>query len=87
MIVLLSDGEPYDTCHGEGAYEGRLAEEDTRVAIQEGNARNIHFFCITVDKNPGNYLDLIFSNVGYTIIDNAQVLPARLPALYKKLTT
>ncbi|MFA0823787.1 MAG: nitric oxide reductase activation protein NorD [Methanomethylovorans sp.] len=87
MIVLLSDGEPYDTCHGEGAYEGRLAEEDTRVAIQEGNARNIHFFCITVDKNPGNYLDTIFSNVGYTIIDNAQVLPARLPALYKRLTT
>jgi len=87
MIVLLSDGEPYDTCHGEGAYEGRLAEEDTRVAIQEGNARNIHFFCITVDKNPGNYLNAIFSNVGYTIIDNAQVLPARLPALYKRLTT
>lgn len=87
MIVLLSDGEPYDTCHGEGAYEGRMAEEDTRVAIQEGNARNIHFFCITVDKVPGNYLDTIFSNVGYTIIDDAQVLPARLPALYKKLTT
>lgn len=87
MIVLLSDGEPYDTCHGEGAYEGRLAEEDTRVAIQEGHARNIHFFCITVDKDPGNYLDTIFSNVGYTIIDDAQVLPARLPALYKRLTT
>ena len=87
MIVLLSDGEPYDTCHGEGAYEGRMAEEDTRVAIQEGNARNIHFFCITVDKDPGNYLDIIFSNVGYTIIDDAQVLPARLPALYKRLTT
>ncbi len=87
IIVLLSDGEPYDTCHGEGAYEGRLAEEDTRVAIQEGNARNIHFFCITVDKNPGKYLDTIFSNVGYTIIDDAQVLPARLPALYKRLTT
>lgn len=87
MMVLLSDGEPYDTCHGEGAYEGRLAEEDTRVAIQEGNARNIHFFCITVDKNPGKYLDTIFSNVGYMIIDDAQVLPARLPALYKRLTT
>ena len=87
IIVLLSDGEPYDTCHGEGAYEGQLAEEDTRVAIQEGNARNVHFFCITVDKNPGNYLDTIFSNVGYTIIDDVQILPARLPLLYKRLTT
>ncbi len=87
MIVLLSDGEPYDTCHGEGAYEGRVAEEDTRVAIQEGNAKNIHFFCITVDRNPGGYLDNIFSSVGYTIIDDAQVLPAILPALYKRLTT
>lgn len=87
IMVLLSDGEPYDTCTGEGAYQGRLAEEDTRMAIQEVRAKEMHFFCITVDNNPGEYLDNIFSDVGYTIIDDARVLPESLPLLYKRITT
>jgi hypothetical protein len=87
IMMLLSDGEPYDTCTGEGAYQGQLAEEDTRVAIQEVRSSEMHFFCITVDNNPGEYLDNIFSDVGYTIIDDARVLPESLPLLYKKITT
>jgi len=87
MIILLSDGEPYDTCKGEGAYQGQLAEEDTRMAIKEGDAKGMHFFCITVDSNPGEYLDRIFSDGAYTIIDDAQMLPETLPVLYKKITT
>ncbi len=87
MIILLSDGEPYDTCQGEGAYQGRLAEEDTRKAIQELNAKGMHLFCITVESNPGEYIDRIFSNVGYTIIDDARMLPEVLSLLYKKITT
>lgn len=87
IIVLLSDGEPYDTCRGEGAYQGQLAEEDTRVAIQELHAKGMHLFCITVDSNPGEYLDNIFSDIGYTIIDDACMLPETLPVLYKRITT
>ncbi|AFV25311.1 von Willebrand factor type A [Methanolobus psychrophilus R15] len=87
IMMLLSDGEPYDTCTGEGAYQGQLAEEDTRIAIQEVRSREMHFFCITVDNNPGEYLDNIFSDVGYTIIDDARVLPESLPLLYKRITT
>lgn len=87
MLVLLSDGEPYDRSKGQDSYQGDTAQEDTRVAIGEGRNRGMHFFCITVDKNPGEYLDYIFSDVGYTIIDDALMLPERLPLLYKKLTT
>ncbi|WP_246275872.1 nitric oxide reductase activation protein NorD [Methanolobus zinderi] len=87
LLILLSDGEPFDTSRGESAYKGSVAEEDTRVAIEEGNARGIQFFCITVDSNPGKYLDNIFSDVGYTIIDDARSLPERLPVLYKRITT
>ena len=87
IMVLLSDGEPYDTCTGEGAYQGHLAEEDTRIAIRELRSKEMHFFCITVDNNPGEYLDNIFSDVGYTIIDDARVLPESLPLLYKRITT
>ncbi len=87
ILVLLSDGEPFDTSRGESAYKERIAEEDTRIAIGEGNSRGIHFFCITVDSIPGKYLDNIFSGVGYTIIDDASSLPETLPGLYKRITT
>ena len=87
IIILLSDGEPFDTSRGENAYKENIAEEDTRTAIMEGYARGVHFFCITVDPDPGKYLDNIFSDTGYTIIDDASSLPQRLPVLYKRLTT
>lgn len=87
IIILLSDGEPYDTARGEENYQGFMAEEDTRIAIQEGHMKNINFFCITVDTEPGEYLDNIFSDIGYTIIDDAQMLPEMLPLLYKRITT
>jgi hypothetical protein len=87
IIILLSDGDPYDTARGEENYQGFMAEEDTRIAIQEGRGKNINFFCITVDTEPGEYLDNIFSDVGYTIIDDAQMLPEMLPLLYKRITT
>ncbi|TQD25891.1 nitric oxide reductase activation protein NorD [Methanolobus vulcani] len=87
MIILLSDGEPFDISWGECAYKESVAEEDTRIAIQEGNARGINFFCITVDPDPGKYLDNIFSDSEYTIIDDASSLPETLPVLYKRITT
>ena len=87
IIILLSDGEPFDTSRGESAYKERIAEEDTRIAIREGSDKGIHFFCITVDPDSGKYLDNIFSDAGYTIIDDASSLPESLPILYKKITT
>ncbi len=87
LLVLLSDGRPYDPGFAEGMYEGHLANEDTRVAIQEGRALGMHFFGITVDSEAGDYLDAIFPDVGYTIIDNAATLPERLPMLYNRITT
>ena len=86
VMVLLSDGEPYDVGL-EDKYQGQVAEQDTKMAIHEGKAAGLHFFCITVDQEAKEYLDAIFSEVGYTIIDNAMILPERLPMLYKRITT
>ncbi len=87
IIILLSDGEPFDVSRGEAAYKESIAEEDTRIAIQESNTKGIDFFCITVDPDPGKYLDNIFSDSEYTIIDDASSLPETLPVLYKRITT
>lgn len=87
VIFLLSDGEPYDFGLREEIYRGHFAEEDTRTAIQEGSAKGMHFFCVTVDKEAEEYLDNIFSDSGYIIIDDVQKIPERLPLIYKKITT
>lgn len=87
LLILLSDGEPFDFGVGDGKYDGEVAIEDTKMAIQEGKALGMHFFCITVDSKASDYMNSIFSDVGYTIIDNATTLPERLPMLYNRLTT
>ena len=87
LLILLSDGEPFDFGVGDGKYDGEVAIEDTKMAIQEGKALGMHFFCITVDSKANEYMHSIFSDVGYTIIDNATTLPERLPMLYNRLTT
>ncbi|MBP2029429.1 hypothetical protein J2755_000349 [Methanohalophilus levihalophilus] len=87
LLILLSDGEPYDFGFTEGKYQGRAAIEDTRMAIQEGKALGMHFFCITVDAEASEYMESIFSDIGYTIIDNAMALPEKLPILYNHITT
>ncbi|APH38261.1 nitric oxide reductase activation protein NorD [Methanohalophilus halophilus] len=87
LLILLSDGEPYDFGVGDGKYDGEVAIEDTKMAIQEGKALGMHFFCITVDSKASDYMHSIFSDVGYTIIDNATTLPEKLPMLYNRLTT
>ncbi|WP_157197257.1 nitric oxide reductase activation protein NorD [Methanohalobium evestigatum] len=87
LIILISDGEPYDFGTNGPPYQGDFAERDTKMAIREGYEKGIHFFCVTVDKEAKDYMDSIFSDAGYTIIDDVALIPERLPMIYKKLTT
>jgi nitric oxide reductase activation protein len=82
LLILISDGRPLD----EG-YEGSYAVQDSRKALQEARDQGIHPFCITVDREGGEYLEGIYGKVAYTIIDDVASLPGRLPILYKRLTT
>lgn len=83
LLILLSDGRPYDIDYGELDY----AVEDTRMALWEGRSRGISSFCITVDKRSREYLSHMYGESNYTIIDNIESLPTSLPLIYKRLTT
>lgn len=83
LLILLSDGRPYDIDYGDADY----AVEDTRRALWEGRRKGINSFCITVDKKSRDYLPYMYGEANYTLIDNIETLPARLPLIYKKLTT
>jgi nitric oxide reductase NorD protein len=82
LLILLSDGRPYDIDYGDLAY----AVEDTKMALCEGRTKGINSYCITVDKKSRDYLPHMYGESNYTIIDNIESLPISLPLIYKKLT-
>lgn len=83
LLILLSDGRPYDVDYGDADY----AVEDTRRALWEGRKKGVFSFCITVDKKSRDYLPYMYGETNYTLIDNVETLPVRLPLIYKRLTT
>jgi nitric oxide reductase activation protein len=82
LLILLSDGRPYDVDYGDVDY----AVEDTKMALWEGRTKGINSYCITVDKKSRDYLSHMYGEANYTIIDNIDALPISLPLIYKKLT-
>ncbi len=82
LMITLSDGKPEDY----DEYKGEYGIEDTRMALTEAKAKGITPFCITIDKEGENYLPRMYGEANYTIIDDIEKLPSRLPQIYKKLT-
>ncbi|MBI4851201.1 MAG: VWA domain-containing protein [Acidobacteria bacterium] len=83
LLIILSDGRPYDHDYGDSRY----AREDTKIALRQAKINNITPFCITIDRESEEQLRDLYGEVGYTIIDNILSLPERLPGIYRRLTT
>jgi nitric oxide reductase NorD protein len=83
LLIVLSDGRPYDHDYGDARY----AREDTREALRQAKTLGITPFCITIDRESESELRDLYGDVGYTIIDDVLSLPERLPGIYRRLTT
>ena len=83
LLIVLSDGRPYDHDYGDARY----AREDTREALRQAKAEGITPFCITIDRESEAELRDLYGEIGYTIIDDVLSLPERLPGIYRRLTT
>ena len=83
LLIVLSDGRPYDHDYGDARY----AREDTREALIDAKTRGITPFCITIDRESEAELRDLYGDIGYTIIDDVLSLPERLPGIYRRLTT
>jgi hypothetical protein len=83
LLIVLSDGRPYDHDYGDARY----AREDTREALRQAKNAGIVPFCITIDRESEAELRDLYGEVGYTIIDDVLSLPERLPGIYRRLTT
>jgi nitric oxide reductase NorD protein len=83
LLITLSDGKPDDW----DGYNGDYGIEDTRQALLEAKRKDIHPFCITIDKAEHSYLSHMYGPVNYVFIDNLSKLPLKVPEIYRKLTT
>jgi nitric oxide reductase NorD protein len=82
LLVLLSDGRPLDD-----GYAGEYSLEDTKMALREARARGVEPFCITVDREADEYASRMYGEVDFVVIDQVETLPAKLPRIYRRLTT
>jgi hypothetical protein len=82
ILVVLTDGRPYDMEYGNLEY----AICDTKKAVQEARNKNIHPFIITSDKKGSDYLQMISPQTECIILPKVELLPTLLPALYRRLT-
>ena len=83
LLIVLSDGRPYDHDYGDARY----AREDTREALRQAKTQGITPFCITIDRESESELRDLYGEIRYTIIDDVLSLPERLPGIYRRLTT
>ena len=83
LLVILTDGRPYDLEYGTLGY----AISDTRKALQEARQQRIHPFIITSDQKGSDYMKRICPQTGSIIVPRVEQLPFVLPAMYKRITT
>ncbi len=81
LLLVLTDGQPADV----DVADERLLIEDARRAVRELGQQGIFTFCINLDPRADDYVADIFGRQ-YTVVDNIQRLPEKLPALFMALT-
>ena len=82
LLLILTDGEPADI----DVSDEKLLINDTHKAVDELSSKGIYTHCITLDKKADEYIADIFGNNGFTVIDNIEKLPEKLPKLFMSLT-
>jgi nitric oxide reductase NorD protein len=82
LLLILTDGKPNDI----DVYEGRWGVEDTRRAVREARAAGLVPFCLSIDKEAHDYLPHLFGPQGWAHVRRPTELPARLTAVYARLT-
>ena len=86
-LILISDGYPQDYDYGDDRSDKEYALQDTTIALEEAARKNIHTFCITVDRAGYDYLRKMMPPSRYLVIEKTTALPRELPKIYRRLTT
>ncbi|MGH7847640.1 MAG: nitric oxide reductase activation protein NorD [Candidatus Binatia bacterium] len=86
LLFLVSDGRPYDRDYGRDPEDQQYAVHDTREALREAVRRKIRPFCLTIDRDGGDYMRAMCDDLPYEVVDRVEDLPISLITAYPKLT-
>ncbi len=82
LVLLVTDGAPADIDERDPQY----LRHDTRKAVEELAMQGIYTYCLTLDPAADRYVSRIFGENNYSIVDNVERLPERLPNVFAALT-
>ena len=82
LVLLLTDGEPADIDERDPQY----LRHDAKKAVDDLRIMDIHTHCLTLDPDADRYVARIFGENHYSIVDDVQRLPERLPNVFAALT-
>ena len=81
VLMTLGDGFPNDV-----GYKDAYAIADTRKAVQEAYAKQIHFKAITVNIAADPKLDELYGHLNHNVISDITELPDKLLRIYSAMT-
>lgn len=82
LILLVTDGEPADIDERDPQH----LRHDAKKAVEELYGKGVLSYCLTLDPHADDYVKRIFGANNYTVIDNVDRLPEKLPTLFASLT-
>ena len=83
LIVLITDGKPMDSDYDP---QTRYAHYDVRKACAENHQRGIHTFCVALDPEAAEGLEVMFPRGRCLILRSIDQLPEVLSRAYLRLT-
>jgi nitric oxide reductase NorD protein len=82
LVLLVTDGEPADIDERDPQY----LRHDTKKAVEDLAMKGVYTYCLTLDPNADRYVARIFGENNFSIVDNVERLPERLPNVFAALT-
>ncbi|MGB0721721.1 MAG: nitric oxide reductase activation protein NorD [Gammaproteobacteria bacterium] len=82
LVLLITDGEPADIDERDPQY----LRHDAKKAVEDLATQGIYTYCLTLDPDADRYVSRIFGENNFSIVDNVERLPERLPNVFAALT-
>lgn len=82
VLFVVTDGEPADN----DVRDPQYLRHDTKRAVEELARKGITVYALSLDPHADQYVSHIFGAKHFTVIDQVERLPERLPMLYMSLT-
>lgn len=82
VVFVVTDGEPADN----DVTDPKYLRHDAKAAVEELGRQGITVYGLSLDPHADQYVSRIFGIKNFTVIDQAERLPEKLPMLYMSLT-